>query len=313
MKDVKALTEGAILAALMSLIVFLSFTIPLIGSILIFAIPLPLVIFTSKYSWKQGIMLWLVASIVTLVTGGPMVALSAVLFGGTGLVIGELTYRKKTGFTVLLGGSIATISAILISFIISIVIMDINIIELTQEIMVDSIETAQQMLLTFGQDSNEQYEQLLQAIEKLHYITPSLFIMSGVLYALFVQLFSIAVLKRLKLLTPRFKPFREWSIPKVILWYYVIVWFLLIMNFEEGSFLFIVTVNLLPIFDLLLTIQGLAFVFYYIHKKRANKPIRIVVIVLTVLLLQVTLFIYKVLGIIDLGFELRKRVKNTEK
>ncbi|MCD8501785.1 MAG: YybS family protein [Bacillaceae bacterium] len=313
MKDVKSLTEGAILAALIALIVFLSFTVPFLGSLLIFAIPLPLVIYVTKYGWKHGLLLWLVASIVTLVIGGPVFILNTVFFGASGIVIGELTKRKKTGFTVLFGGSLVNICTIIIAFILINVVLDINIITLTQEIMYESFETAQQLLMRIGQDPGAQYDRMLQTIQQIHYIAPSLFIMMGTFYALIVQLIAIATLKRLRLEAPKFKPFREWSIPKAFLWYYVVTWFLLIMNFEEGSYLFIVTQNLLPIFDLLLTIQGLAFVFYYFHKKQSTKATQIIVMILTVLLLQVMLFIYKVLGIIDLGFELRKRLKNTEK
>lgn len=312
MKDVKVLTEGAIMAALMTLIAFISFTVPLIGSILILAIPIPLVVYTTRHGSKPGIMLWVVANLVSLIIGGPTLVLGTVLFGGTGIVIGELILRRKSAFIVLFGGSLANISALILSFIFSIVVLDIHPMKMIQETMKDSIQTAEKMLIAIGQEPGNQYDPILTMIDQLNYITPALIIITGVVYAILVQLLSVSVLRRIGVTAPKFKPFHEWSFPKSFLWYYLIVSILFVIGFDEGTLLFTIIFNLTPILEMIITIQGLAVVFYYFHIKRVNKAVVVVIVVLSILLPPI-LLIYRILGIIDLGFELRKRIKNSEK
>jgi uncharacterized protein YybS (DUF2232 family) len=55
-------------------------------------------------------------------------------------------------------------------------------------------------------------------------------------------------------------------------------------------------------------IQGLSLVFYYAHAKRMGKALPIIAVVFAVLI-PVVLYIIRILGIIDLGFDLRSRFK----
>ena len=76
---------------------------------------------------------------------------------------------------------------------------------------------------------------------------------------------------------------------------------------EKGTYWFWVISNLSFILQMLMVLQGVAFVFYLTHVKGYPKAVPIIVIVL-MFLLPFILYIVRILGIIDLGFDLRKRL-----
>ncbi|OIJ17017.1 hypothetical protein BKP37_00185 [Anaerobacillus alkalilacustris] len=311
MKNTKVMTEGAIFAAIFALIAFTTVILPILGSILIWILPLPFIIYTLRNGWKPGLLLFFVASFVSFIIGGPLLIFSAIFFGSGGLVVGELFRRKKSAFTVLLGGSLAYIVNLLFYFILSILIFDIHPVRATQELMIESINAAEAMLLALGQDPSAQLAHLVDFTNQLIVLAPSIIISTGAFYALFIQLISYAVLKRIGMKVPKFKPFREWSFPKSFLWYYLVASILMIIGLQEGTALHIVMWNLFPLLEIVMTIQGLAVVFYYCYAKRLNKSIPIIIIIITIIA-PFLLYIYRILGIIDLGFELRKRMKNSK-
>jgi uncharacterized protein YybS (DUF2232 family) len=55
-------------------------------------------------------------------------------------------------------------------------------------------------------------------------------------------------------------------------------------------------------------LQGLSFVAYFTHIKKFPKAFLIIAVILT-FLLPFVLYIVRILGIIDLGFNLRKRLE----
>lgn len=311
MKNTKVMTEGALFAAIFTLIAFMTTYLPLLGSIFIWILPLPFIVYSVRNGWKAGLFLWVVATLVSFLVGGLLMLFSAILFGSGGIVTGELYRRKKSAFTVLLGGSLAYIGNFIFYFILSIVVFDIHPIKAIQQVMLESIQGAEEMLLAIGQESTAQLGPFYEFIDRLIFLAPSLIITTGVFYALIVQLISYSVLKRIGEKTvARFQPFREWTFPKSFLWYYLVTSIFILIGLEEGTTLFIVMWNLFPLLEIAMTIQGLAVVFYYFHAKGVNKSIPVILLIVS-FVLPFLLYIYRILGIIDLGFELRKRMKNS--
>jgi uncharacterized protein YybS (DUF2232 family) len=309
-KKTKVLTEGAIFAAIFAIMAFMTVIIPILATVLLWILPLPFIIYTVRNGWKAGLMLWIVASFVSFIIGGLVLIFSAIIFGSTGIVVGELYRRKKSAFTVLFGGSIASIANLILFFILSIVVLDIHPIEGIQELMRTSVETAEVMLISVGQDG-KQLEEFLTFIDRLMVLAPALLISTGIFYALFIQLIAYAVLKRIGEKVARFQPFRDWSFPKSFLWYYLVASILILIGLEEGTALYMVMWNLFPLLEIAMTVQGLAVIMFYCHAKGLNKSIPVFIIIVT-FIAPFLLYIYRILGIIDLGFELRKRIKNVD-
>ena len=94
--------------------------------------------------------------------------------------------------------------------------------------------------------------------------------------------------------------------PKSILWYYMVV---IVVTFfvelEKGTFAFMVFANATLILRVLLILQGISFIQFYIHQQRWPKWLAFVATILAFPLQSITLII----GIIDLGFNARLYVK----
>lgn len=313
MKQTNVLTEGAMAAAIFAALMLMSVYLPLISIISLWFLPLPFIIFTIRNGIKPGFVLWGVAFLLTLIIAGLIGVPWALLFGSGGLVVGWLYRQRRPAFAVLLGGSLVYTCSIIVIYVLSIAVLEINLITDSIEMLQQSIERAEAFFSSLGQDVGNQFDQLKQAVDILHYLAPSLLVTAGISFALITQLISAPVLRRIRLgnYVQRWIPFREWRFPRSVLWYYLIALLLsLFGGFEQGSILYIVLLNLFLVLEAVMVIQGFSFVFYFCHAKKMNKSIPIIIVVFSLLLSRFFLYIIRILGIIDLGFDLRKRVRS---
>ncbi|MGO4889040.1 YybS family protein [Anaerobacillus sp. MEB173] len=312
MRETRKLTEGAIIAALFAIILFLTLYVPIVGSIVIWLLPIPFIIYVLRHGLKSGLSLLVVTFFVSFIIGGVIVLPLTFLFGTGGIVVGELYRRKKNAFTVLLGGSLTYMANLILYFAGSIVLFDIHPIRAIQEMMLQSVQTAENMLIGIGQENTDQLESFITLIERIDDLTPSMIILTGVTFALIIQLIAKIVVTRLGHDVEGFKPFRNWMFPKSFLWYYLIVTLFVIFGVEEGTSLYLIVWNLFPILELIMTIQGLSLIFFYCHHKQIAKALPIS-IVIAGFIFPFVLYLVRILGIIDLGFDLRKRMNTQEK
>ena len=165
-----------------------------------------------------------------------------------------------------------------------------------------------------GSTPNEQVMTRIEAsLTMIETLIPSVFVATSFLIVLIIMFVSIPVLKRFDVSIPDWKPFRELSLPKSLLWYYLIS---MILSFtidpKEGSYLYLALANLVFILQLCMIIQGISFVFYFFYKRGFPKALAVTVVVLS-FILPLLLYIIRILGIIDLGFNLRQRLDSNAK
>ncbi len=298
------ITEGALMAAIATVIIILGLFIPIIGQILLLFSPLPFIIFTIRYGLKAGILLSAVTIILTILITGIASILVAFLGSCLGVVMGELYRRKKQPLAVLLGGSLTVIFFTLLSFIISIVVLEINPVEMAVELQKESVQLAEQYISA----DEEQIQQLYNMIEIIPKLITTAIIGASILIALLVQVVCRPILKRMGFEIPPLPSFRDWKFPKVFIWYYLIVVILRMVGFEQGTTMDIITLNLYMLLTGVMVIQGASFVFYYCHVKKLAKILPNLVIVL-IFILPGVYNVVQILGIIDLGFQLRNKIK----
>lgn len=301
------------MAALFTILLILSIFIPFVGLITFFLLPLPMIFYVIRHRLKSGLLFLAVILVLTFLISG-LVGLPLTWFVGVGgLVVGELYRRKKSGFAVLLGGSLAYIVNFLLLFIGSIVLFGINPIEASQELMYQSVETAEQLLRSIGQGSSEQFEQFQEMIDLLEKMTALLIIFTGVMYALVSQLIANVFLSRLGYHSSKLPPIRDWGFPKSFLWYYLIVSILMITGMaNNSSSMSLILWNLYPLLETIMAIQGFAVIFHWAHHKKIPSVLPIVAVIIG-LIMPIFLYLVRILGIIDLGFELRKKLSNDKK
>ncbi|MCL7747488.1 YybS family protein [Halalkalibacter alkaliphilus] len=311
MKNTRVLTEGALLASVFAILLAITTYVPLLGMITVWALPLPFVVYTYRRGLKAGLLFWVVAFFLAFVIGGLVTVPSTLIFGSGGIIVGELYRRKLSGFGVLIGASLVYTANALLMFLVLVLILGENPMQMAIDLTREQMELAQSTLGSFGQ-TTDQLEQAYELINNLVYLAPVMIVGMGVTLALITKLLSYFLLKRLGHQVNPLPPFREWSFPKAFLWYYLIILILAMIGAEEGTTMFMVIWNLFPLLEIIIAVQGLAVIFYYFYQKKVTTVVPIVILVAAILLPPL-LYIIRIIGIIDLGFDLRKRISGQKK
>jgi uncharacterized protein YybS (DUF2232 family) len=307
-RRVHVITEGAILLALFLVLMLFALYAPFIGTLLLFVLPLPFILFTIRHGHAMSFMLLIAASILSILFGSVANILIAFTFGFSGLTMGFF-YKRNQSMGALIGGSIAYAISIVITYIGLILFLQIDVINDSIGLLEESIEQSKSMMTAIDPnlDVEKQFKQFEDGIKLIPALTPTMFVSAGMMFALFSHLVAVPVLKRLKVGLSPLKPFRDWRFPTSIVWYYLIVSFLMMIKIDQDSFYFMALINLFFILQFFILIQGYSFIYHYSYIKGLSKAIPIIIVIAS-LLIPILLYLVRILGIIDLCFPLRGKI-----
>ncbi|WP_165820924.1 YybS family protein [Pueribacillus theae] len=308
MKSTKHVTETAILLVLYMVLFTIVYFIPFLGIFFVWVLPLPFIMNAVRNGRNATIYMFVIALVLSLLFSLPAVLIT-LMFASVGVIVGEVYRRKGAAFHILLAGTLTFIVNFLLLYVLVVVFLGIDPITELVSGMKDTIKQMQQL-------SPEQFagnEKLLAAFFKqldlLTYIVPSMLLISAFIFALITQLIANLFLKRFNFEIQAWKPFHEWSLPKSLLFYYLIVLFLVLIGLEEGSTLYVIVMNLQLLLEIAMILQGFTVIFAFSKIKGWSLAIPIVIVVGS-FLLTIPLQFVKLLGIIDLGIDLRSRMKS---
>ncbi len=313
LRNVHKLTEGAVLLAAFAVLLLITIYIPFLGIVSNLFLAVPFILFGTKNTRMYAIVFLIASLMISLIVGTVLAIPLTLSFGLTGLVIGQLIKEGKSRTVSFIASTLVFLITLLLQYAVAVVFFNINFIEDIMSMMTEAFNRSKSMLEAFGQNSTgdvmDQFEAALKMLESL---TPSLFVLASLFAVILIELVSFPVVKRFGVKVESWKPFREIVFPKSILWYYLVT---ILASFaikpEEGSYWFLALVNISFILQLLMVLQGLSFIFYICYKKGMSKGIPIIATVFT-FILPIFLYIVRILGIIDLGFDLRKRLEKSE-
>lgn len=314
MNNARKLTEGAILLAAFAVLLLLTIYVPVVAIIINFVLPLPFIMFTAKNNMKY-IGAFLVAAIFISFIAGSLMGLSLMLvYGSTGTVIGYLLQKNKSRVAILISSSLTFMVAVVIMYVVSVIFFKFNLIHELIDAFKQSASMSQGMLKSLGQE--EQMKKLAQQnanmIKMIETLAPSILIMTSILSVYFIQLICFPIAKRFGLNVQQWGDFKDLSLPRSLLWYYLLALAAnILFHPQEGTYLYTALMNLVYILELFMVLQGLSFLFYIFHRKSVSKGIRVIVTIVAIVI-PIFLYIIRILGIIDLGFDLRKRVEKKE-
>ncbi|WP_028400751.1 YybS family protein [Ectobacillus panaciterrae] len=311
MKNTRWITEGAVLLAVFVILLLASMYIPVLNIVFLLALPLPFIIFAIRNELKYTWILLIAASLITVVVSSPFNIATSLTFGTTGIVLGSMYKRQKKPTDILLAGTIVYIVNFVVLYIVSVLFFEYNFIQEIQDMLKQSLQSAEQIIEATGvQVNKKQLEQLKQLPTLIGYAIPAMLVMGGLMMSWLTIIISAPILKRLRFDVQPWPPFRNVNLPKSVLVYYVI--FVIIATFvkiEEGSYLYIALLNLNLIFPLLMAIQGFSVVAFFCHLKGYPKAVPIILFILS-FFIPILFSLVSFLGIIDLGFSLRNRFKS---
>ena len=309
-KSTYRLTEGAILLAIFTVLLLVTLYIPGLGLIVNFFLAMPFIMYAAKHGGKSATVFTIAAVLLSLIVGTFLAIPIALTYGLTGSVIGWLIWKEKSRLVIFVAGSLVFLVNTILQYAATVVLFNMNVIEEFMATFQESIDTSIKMLEGMGQTVDDKViEQFQNSVTLMETLMPSLFVMASFMIVFFIQLLCLPLLKRFGVKVQPWIPVRNMTLPKSLLWYYLLSMMAsLFIQPEVGSYWHWALTNLVFILQFLMLIQGYTFIAYYSHAKGYPKAVLVVTIILSILL-PIILYIVRILGIIDLGFDLRKRIE----
>ncbi len=305
--------DGFVLGTLLIVILLITLYVPVISYISLFFLPIPIAIYGYRYGWMKsallGVMILFSISVFAFyffVMSLP-IALVAIL---AGVFVGEALRSKRHPYEVWGRGTIGYAIGFLILLLMIQLLSDQSLITEYQLIIKESLDSVQILL---GQAGIDLSADDLRAIEKdmlmMIELVPAILIVISMLYSFITQWFTHKVLNRLNQTQLAFPKFRLFQLPKAVLWIYFFVVIFSMFKFDGFPMLSLVLFNTSLVLGVLFSLQGLSLIIYYFGKKKQPKVVLIMLIIFILLFLPVGMYLTRILGIIDVGFRLRKMIK----
>ncbi|MEH7096448.1 YybS family protein [Neobacillus vireti] len=314
MKNVRNLTEGAILLAALTVFLLITIYIPPLSIISVFILPLPFIMFSAKNNLKYIAVFFIAAFLISFISSSLQGLGLMALFGTAGVVMGYMTQKTKSRSAILIGSTLTFIVGLIIFYVILVTFMNINFIQEMNTMLNQSMKQSEAMLKALG---NEEQIKLMKAqnanlIKNIQQLAPGYLITVSIVYAFITQWICFPIAKRFGITVPSWGKFRNLRLPKSLLWYYLAaLGGYLLFHPQEGTYLYLALINARFVLELFLLVQGLACLFYIFHQRSIGKGLAVFIVILS-FILPIVHYIIMILGITDLGFDFRNRFVKKE-
>lgn len=310
MKQTKALVEGAIMISIFAVMTLFYLYVPLLSIVFFMAAPIPIILYTIRHGLKKGIAAGAIGIVISFLIGSINGLLSAPMLIAVGIGMGVFYSRRQPGQAIITGALIYLFS-FLIYFVVSVQLFQVDILGVAKESIDQIMPMVESTLKQSGASDQDIAKQLKQFREMQDTALNSL----PVALLIFVTLMSFVnhwfvrpLIKRFVPDMPALKKFKDMRLPKSMVWYYLLTLLLMLIQPEKASFLSLVQTSAFQILFILVLIQGFSFIFYYCHEKNISKVVPIFAVVLTILFPPIGVIV-RIIGIADIGFDLREKVK----
>lgn len=298
----KALTYGAAMLALFLALFTISIYVPLIGLIAFFISPIPIAWYAANFPRSVAVWVSFLAMLMSFIVANLIGLILGLICVVIGFVIGDGIRRQKSKVYILMSTGISTLLTFAVLFIGMQSLMNINFIEDGMTLFEKSYEQSlEYSVQQTGQELSE--DDVQYVLQRMQMALPALVTLTSFILAVIFLMVASAVLSRLNVPVPKFSAFRHLRLPKAVLWYYLIVLSIsLFIRPEEGTTLDLIVWNCSIILWVLLVLQGISLIFYAIDAFKYPYFLKVLVV-----LISMPLYSFVVLlGIVDLGFNVRQ-------
>ncbi len=217
-------------------------------------------------------------------------------------VMGNFYKRKAAARSAITAGTVTLLGESLLSLVIAYA-FGFNPITKFKNLMSDYVHSLPASLRELLPRDQDMYINLVMQGIPLYLILFSLF------YVFFTHGFSRWLMKKTGNPLPGLPPIREWILPKSFVWIYLIAFVIDLFTVQtSNSLIATLLMNLLPLLVTAFAVQAISFLFFVAYVKKWNVALPIVGILVLVFLPPV-LFIYSLLGVFDVAFPIRERLK----
>ncbi|RHW36124.1 DUF2232 domain-containing protein [Lysinibacillus yapensis] len=302
----RRLAHGAMMIALFTIFIAIAFYVPIISLIATLFAPLPLAWYSAKYDRSSSIFVAIIACIVTFFFGGLLILPFSLIYAAVGVVIGDGLRLKKSKIYLFMSTGIAVLMTFAIQYVISLKLFETDFIQEFMQLMRESYTKTMELSENLTGQTAANQQMLNVMFDTMEAAIPATITMGAFFFAFILISTNLPMLKRLGINVPKFRAFKNMRMPKAVLWYYLIVLSInLFISPETGTALYVICLNFSLVLWLLLTLQGISFVHYVLDAYTAPPFLKVLATIMAIPLYS----FFVLLGIFDLGFDIRSLIK----
>ncbi|MGG0656088.1 YybS family protein [Rummeliibacillus pycnus] len=298
----RRITHGAMMVALFTILLAISTYIPVVSIVTIWFISLPIAWYSAKYNRSSSLLVAIVSIVISLLFGGLLSLPVAIVFAIIGFVMGDVIRTKKSKIYLFMSTAFTVLISVTLEYIISVKFFNIDILKETMTTLHESYEKSNEIVRSMTGQTPISTEHLTTMFNTMQILMPTIVTLVVFFMTFIVISVNLPLLRRFGLEVPKFAPFRDLRLPRATLWYYLVVLALsLFVKPDEGTFIYMVVLNLSSILSILFMVQGISLIHFYMYQQGWPKWTAVVG---TILAFPLSSFV-TLLGIADLGFDIR--------
>jgi Predicted membrane protein len=301
--------EAGVMSAVAIVFALISAYVPVIGAFVTFLWPVPIILLGVRHGFRWSVLATAAAGIMSAILIQPLQAAQIVIgFGLIGLVFGH-AFRSGFGpFKTILWGSVACLISNLALLGLTLLVMGVNPFDMQLEAMDKALGPVSEFYRGLGVSETviaQMADQMKMLTTLFKLLIPAGLVMGAAVQTYLNFVVARAVLRKLGHTVPSFPPFKEWTLPRPMLYFAVLaVGILYLGQTMQQDFVYKTGINLQWITAILLFGQGLALFYFLGDKYNLSRLMRniILIMILTSGLLQVMLIFA---GAFDLAVDYR--------
>jgi uncharacterized protein YybS (DUF2232 family) len=304
--NARKITYGAMMIALFGILLAVSLYTPLLGSVTMFFIALPIILYRLKYDRTSSILVFATGVVLSLLIGGILLVPFAIVHGLLGVIIGETIIMGKTKLYIFMASGLTLLITGMGVYVGAVLFFGFNMIDEIMTAMQEAKEQMTSFMSTYGGLPDNYDETITSTFQMYEYTIPSIFIISIFMLAFIILTLNLGVAKRLGFEVPKFPPYREMKLPIIALILYgAILLIALFADVKSGTNLHLITVNATTVLRFLFLLQGVSLIHYYVNEMKLPKVATFIATIFALMLAPIT----TMLGILDTGVNLRAWLK----
>lgn len=303
------ISQGLLLGALFIGLQLLTVFIPSSELLILFILPIPIAIYGYRYGWKASSILSIIILLVFSILSYYLFIVLTLMTALTGILIGESIRAKLHHYETWGRATVGFVLGFLVLFIVLELISPNGLVTEYQLVMRESLDSAQSLFNQAGIEMNVENTRLIeqQMMNALN-LLPAIIIIASMLYGFISQWLVYKSLNKWDKKKMRFPIFRTFNLPRVVLWIYFVITIVSWFSAESQSGFSIAILNIAAVISILFSIQGLSLISHYTFKKDQPTIVFVLIVIASIIFFPIGLYLTRILGIIDIGFLLKKRV-----
>lgn len=302
----KKIKYGAMMLALFIILLAGVFFIPFIGLLVMVFLPLPIILYRLREDRKTTYYVILSAGVLSTLLGGPILLPFALVFGVLGFLVAECILLGKSKLYTFMASGLVMVIVGIVTYLILALFFEVNIIDSLMAVLKESENQFKASLNEFGA-LPEGYENVVAEAFMLYRSSiPAVFILSVYAFAFIMVIPNFMLLRRLGHEVPKFPPFYQLKLPVITIFVYGLLIILpFVMNMTPDSSTYLLYINGTIILRVLLLLQGLSLVHYFMFRMKLPGIVTVLSMILALLFNPITIL----LGILDIGVNIRAWIR----